>query len=139
MLINISKDKFKKVSELNIADLIYTKHEKTKEVGFYYISSLTKSKQKIVRLLLENNVIIEVSDSHKFETPTGEYVGVLSFNVNDKLTYNDSFIKIILITHLKEEKEVMHIEVAEAHTYMINGVNSHNKLLPPDENDPIIP
>lgn len=139
MSLNVSETEFKKVSDLQVADFVYTKHEKTKEFGNYQIESITYSKQKIMKFVFENNLELKVSTSHKFETPTGEYVNALSFNEGESISYYNLSLKIKQIELLKEEQTVAHIEVNDAHTYMINGVNSHNKLLPPDENDPLNP
>lgn len=129
--------RYKKVSDLKVNDLIYTKHEKNKTYGFYPITSLKKSLQPVLKITLENGKEIKVSDSHKFENEKGNYVSVKDFKENDYLLELNDKVRIDKIESLGKNI-VMHIEVEEAHTYMIKDIHSHNKLQFPDDGPIII-
>ena len=120
-LILLSDGSQKKAGFLQVGDLVKTYHENTFEYGDYEVThvSIIKNSKKL-KLIFEISEII-CSDSHKF------YVGN-SWKESKDMVIGDvvSGQKLLKIEEF-EDGDVVKITVADAHTYICEGLLSHNK------------
>ena len=118
----------KKAGDLLVGDLVKTYHEESFELGDYEVEhvDIINDVEKI-RLIFDKSTII-CSLSHKF------YVGdswkeAKDMVIGDVVSDN----KLVAIEKV-EDGDVVHITVKDAHTYICEGLLSHNKsVLPPGE------
>ena len=116
----------KKAGDLLVGDLVKTYHEKSFELGDYEVEhvSIINDVEKI-KLIFDKSTII-CSLSHKF------YVGdswkeAKDMVIGDVVSDN----KLVAIKRV-ENGDVVRITVKDAHTYICEGLLSHNKSpLPP--------
>ena len=116
----------KKAGDLIIGDLVKTYHEESFELGNYEVEhvDIINDVEKI-KLIFDKSTII-CSLSHKF------YVGD-SWKEAEDMVIGDvvSDNKLVAIESV-EDGDVVHITVKDAHTYICEGLLSHNKSpLPP--------
>jgi hypothetical protein len=72
--------------------------------------------------------ILTVSDTHKFLLSSGDYVSVSEIEIGTEIkTMNGT--SILESVYAIGNGEVLKIEIGEAHTYVIDGVISHNKIV----------
>ena len=121
MLILMANGLQKKAGDLMVGDLIKTNHEKDMKLGEYKVEYVN-----VVNDIPKTKLIFEESEivcslTHKF------YVG------NDWKAAEDMVIgdevsgqKLISIENV-EDGDVVHITVEDAHTYICEGLLSHNK------------
>ena len=117
----MSDDTSKKAGDLVIGELVKTYHEKSFELGNYEVEfvDIIKDVEKI-KLTFEDSEIV-CSLTHKF------YVD------NDWKEAKDMMIGDVVsdkkLTAMKkvEDGDVVHITVKDAHTYICEGLLSHNK------------
>ena len=121
-LILLSDGSQKKAGFLQVGDLVKTYHEDTFEYGDYEVThvSIIENSKKL-KLIFEISEII-CSDSHKL------YVGN-SWKESKDMVIGDvvSGQKLLKIEEF-EDGDVVKITVADAHTYICEGLLSHNKL-----------
>jgi len=111
----------KKAGDLIIGDLVKTHHEESFELGNYEVEhvDIINDVEKI-KLIFDKSTII-CSLSHKF------YVGdswkeAKDMQIDDVVSAN----KLVAIESV-EDGDVVHITVKDAHTYICEGLLSHNK------------
>jgi len=129
MLILMSDDTQKRAGDLVVGDLVKTNHEKSLELGNYEVEyvNIVEDVEKI-KLTFEDSEIV-CSLTHKF------YVD------NDWKEADDMVIGDVVsdkkLTAIKkvEDGDVVHITVKDAHTYICEGLLSHNKrfIRPPKD------
>ena len=129
MLILMSDDTQKRAGDLVVGDLVKTNHEKSLELGNYEVEyvNIVEDVEKI-KLTFEDSEIV-CSLTHKF------YVN------NDWKEADDMVIGDVVsdkkLTAIKkvEDGDVVHITVKDAHTYICEGLLSHNKrfIRPPKD------
>ena len=115
-----------KAGKLKVGDLVWTKHEHTGKWGRFPVTYISRTIQpkKLIEFRDKTNII--VSTTHKFMDSFGNWKKTTDFTIGDQ-------IKGIqgnrMITSIKSVGlgEVMIIEIGDAHTYISNGVISHNK------------
>ena len=113
--------------DLEIGTEIYTIHEITNEWGYYKVAHIETTIQPIVSVIIGGKTLT-VSDSHKFLLSSGDYVSVSEIKTGTE-------IKTIEGTSIFESVqsvgmgEVLKIEVENAHTYVVDGIISHNKIV----------
>ena len=116
----------KKAGNLLVGDLVKTYHEKSFELGDYEVEhvSIINDVEKI-KLIFDKNTII-CSLSHKF------YVGDSWKEAKDMVKSDVvSDNKLVAIERV-ENGDVVRITIKDAHTYICEGLLSHNKSpLPP--------
>ena len=117
-----------KANDLNVGDMVYTIHEFTNEWGNYSIDN-KKIEYYPVLLTVIGNTTIKVSDSHKFLTEYGDYISINNINIGDKIQTINGLQELISKNEIGE-MEVVRFEINDAHTYVVDGIISHNKLIP---------
>ena len=120
-LILLSDGSQKKAGLLQVGDLVKTYHETTFEYGNYEVThvSIIKNSKKL-KLIFEISEII-CSDNHKFYADNG-------WKESKDMVIGDvvSGQKLLQIEEF-EDGDVIKITVADAHTYICEGLLSHNK------------
>ena len=119
------EDGWIKAGNLNIGDMVYTQHETTNKWGNYRINSMSFEIQPILNVTIGNKTL-KVSDSHKFLIENGEYVSINNINVGDKIQTIDGLKELVSKENIGND-EVIRFEIEDAHTYVVEGVISHNK------------
>ena len=121
MLILMAHGLQKKAGDLMVGDLIKTNHEKDMKLGEYKVEYVN-----VVNDIPKTKLIFEESEivcslTHKF------YVGN-DWKAAEDMVINDevSGQKLISIENV-EDGDVVHITVEDAHTYICEGLLSHNK------------
>ena len=130
MTILMSDDTQKRAGDLVVGDLVKTNHEKSLELGNYEVEfvDIIKNVEKI-KLTFEGSEII-CSLTHKFYVDNTWKEGkdmVVGDVVSDK--------KLTAIEKVKDG-DVVHITVKDAHTYICEGLLSHNKRFAPGYRPP---
>lgn len=134
MLIYIGENEWKTAGELVIGDLVYTQHQHTNEWGYYEVTFVKRAIEKNIISTFIGDKEIKVSDLHRFLTPSGEYLHIKDLSVGDLVETLDGPMEITSKKDLGS-MEVVKIEVNDAHTYVLEGVISHNiKELEPNPN-----
>jgi hypothetical protein len=127
MKIMISPNEYILAGNLEIGTEIYTMHEKTGEWGNYKVYHAERVNQPIVSVIIGGKKLT-VSDTHKFLTTNGDYVAVTEIGIGNGIeTMNGTLILESL--EMIGYGEVIKIEVEDAHTYVIDEVISHNKIV----------
>ena len=127
MFILMSDGTQKKAGDLKVGDLIKTNHEETLELGEYKVEyvNILENVEKI-KLIFDESVII-CSLTHKF------YVDDSWKEAKDMVIGDEVSGKKLLSIENVEDGDVVHITVEDAHTYICEGLLSHNKrMLPTD-------
>ena len=130
MLILMSDDTKKKAGELVVGDLVKTYHEKTFELGNYEVEfvDIIKNVEKIKLTFDESTIICSLS--HKF------YVNNSWKEADDMVIGDVVSDKKLTAIEKVEDGDVIHITVKDAHTYICEGLLSHNKRrIPPELRD----
>lgn len=125
MLIYMGENEWKPAGELVIGDLVYTQHQHTNEWGYYEVTFVKRAIEKNIISTFIGDKEIKVSDLHRFLTPSGEYLHIKDLSVGDLVETLDGPMEITAKKDLGS-MEVVKIEVNDAHTYVLEGVISHN-------------
>ena len=115
----------KRAGDLVIGDLVKTNHEKSLELGNYEVEfvDIIKDVEKI-KLTFEGSEII-CSLTHKF------YVDNTWKEAKDMVVGDVVSDKKLTAIEKVEDGDVVHITVKDAHTYICEGLLSHNKRFAP--------
>jgi hypothetical protein len=125
MLIYLGEDRWIPAGELVVNDEVYTMHEITNQWGYYRVSLIERAIQPVISSIIGGKEI-KVSEHHKFLTSDNEYVSIRDLRIGDDLVSMNGLVK--LESKIKiGEREVVKIEIENAHTYILEGVISHNK------------
>jgi hypothetical protein len=113
--------------EVKVNDIILTVHDITKELGEFKVLNKEIIKQPKVIIKFTDGTEIKVSDTHKFlmSDDTWKQIFMLKGNETVKGLKNDKTIKEIIKIG---EGDVVMFEIEEAHTYISDGLISHNKM-----------
>mgnify|MGYP003132935460 FL=1 len=127
MLILMADGSEKKAGDLVVGDLIKTYHENTFELDDYKVEyvNILENVEKI-KFTFEDKVII-CSRTHKFR------VGDSWKEANDMVVGDEVSGKKLSTIEKAEDGDVVHITVESAHTYICEGLLSHNKRRRPQE------
>lgn len=115
-----------KAGKLKVGDTVWTLHEYTGKWGRFPVTYIERTKQPKVSIEFRDGSNIVVSTTHKFMDSFGNWKRSHDLEIGD-------LIKGIsgnqMITSIKAIGfgEVMIIEIGDAHTYISNGLVSHNK------------
>jgi len=125
MLILMADDTQKRAGDLVVGDLVKTNHEKSLELGNYEVEfvDIIKGVEKI-KLTFEGSEII-CSLTHKF------YVDNTWKEAKDMVVGDVVSDKKLTAIEKVEDGDVVHITVKDAHTYICEGLLSHNKRFAP--------
>jgi hypothetical protein len=122
--------------ELKPGMFVKTYHEQTMDFGTYQITHV-QSVQDAERIQIEfDHVDFVCSLDHKFYM-NGEWVTASELNVGDKVGLAPNEHEVLSISEY-ESGEVIRITVNEAHTYVCEGILSHNKTPAPEFDPPIV-
>jgi hypothetical protein len=125
----------KLASEVKVNDIILTIHEITKELGEFKVLSKKIITQPKVIVRFTDNTEIKVSDTHKFLMNDNTWKQIFNLKGNETvkgLEIDKTIKEIIRIG----EGDVVMFEIEEAHTYISDGLISHNlkQYIEPDSN-----
>jgi hypothetical protein len=115
-----------KAGKLKVGDTVWTLHEYTGKWGRFPVTYIERTTQPKVSIEFRDGSNIVVSTTHKFMDSFGNWKRSHDLEIGD-------LIKGIsgnqMITSIKAIGfgEVMIIEIGDAHTYISNGLVSHNK------------
>lgn len=112
-------------AEVKLNDIILTVHEITKELGEFKVLSKKIITQPKVIVKFTDGTEIKVSDTHKFlmSDDTWKQIFMLKGNETVKGLENDKTIEEIIKIG---EGDVVMFEIEDAHTYISDGLISHN-------------
>ena len=128
MNILINPNESVKAGDLKIGDEVYTKHQDTFEWGTYKVTSAERYIQPTVKVVIDE-FQVEVSASHKFLTKDLKFISISDLLVGD-LIETTKGAKPILSIEPTGTKEVVKLEIEDAHTYVVENIVSHNKISP---------
>jgi hypothetical protein len=118
-------------SSLKVGDMVHTMHEESKEFGNFEVVYASVVQQPKAKLVFDNVHVIKTSLSHKFFTTDDVWKRVDALVVGDKIktiagASADSFKTL---TAKKEigVGDVIKFTIKDAHTYISEGLISHNK------------
>jgi hypothetical protein len=129
MLIYLGEDNWISAGNLRVNDEVYTIHEQTGQWGYYRVSSIERAVQTVISTIIGNKVI-KISEHHKFLTLDGEYTSINDLEIGSSLRTMEGSAKLEAKTHIGD-LEVVKIEIENAHTYVLEGVISHNVKITP--------
>ena len=124
MPILINPNTWVTAGELKVGDYVYTKHETTGDWGSYQVSHINPGTNTVSRTVIGGQEI-KVSRNHRFLTESMGFVALSELWVGAKVQTIDGVAEIESIEDLGT-LPVIQIEVADAHTYLIGDVVSHN-------------
>jgi hypothetical protein len=128
MNILINPNESVKAGDLKIGDEVYTRHQDTFEWGTYKVTSAERYIQPTVKVVIDE-FQVEVSASHKFLTKDLKFISISDLLVGD-LVETTKGAKPILSIEPTGTKEVVKLEIEDAHTYVVENIVSHNKISP---------
>ena len=121
MLILMADGNQKKAGDLVVGDLIKTNHEDTLELGEYKVEyiNILENVEKIKFTFDKSEIIC--SFTHKF------YVDNSWKDAKDMVIGDEVSGQKLIAIDTVEDGEVVHITIEDAHTYICEGLLSHNK------------
>lgn len=120
---------YRPASEIKHGTLLYTQHEDTQVWGFHFVTQVELAAAECLKVVFEDGRFIECSCNHQFllvDTGLGGYRWCEARHLapGDKLEGPEQ--SIIKSFHRIGLRDVIKFQVDEAHTYITNGVLSHN-------------
>lgn len=114
--------------QLTVGQYVKTVHETTKIVGDYRVEYVNVIEQPRVEIEFNDGKFI-CSESHKFAL-NNEWIEAKNVLPGQVLSYR-------VVKSIKQigMGPVVHITVNDAHTYIVEGLHSHNKAVTPKEPD----
>jgi hypothetical protein len=129
-----------RAGDLNVGDSILTIHEHTRDPGTFKILEAERIVQPKVEIEFANGQKLKVSTTHKFLMSDDTWkkvcdisVGEAVMGMNYDVIYDLSSKEIVSITDIGEG-EVIKFEIEDAHTYITEGLVSHNQKAVIDTN-----
>jgi hypothetical protein len=124
--IMINKNRSIKAGNLKVGDIVWTMHQHTMKWGRFPVTRVERIKQRKVSIGFLDGKSITVSTTHQFLDSFGNWKRTYELEVGDSITglNRNSIIKSMKYIGVGE---VMLITVNDAHTYISNGLVSHNK------------
>ena len=134
-LILLSDGSQKRAGDLQVGDIVRTQHEDTLEWGEHEVTYVQiKDSEKLI--LTFDHTEFVCSTTHKFYVEGKGWTEVNQMEIGDFVIGLDQSHELL---EVKEGTygEVVVIQIEEAHTYISEGLLSHNKLIfPPGTFDP---
>lgn len=120
----LTKNNTTAISKIIIGDTVDT------PLGYKHVTNVFKQgKQSVTKIILENDVVIEATDSHRL-SDVSKWIHVKDITTDDKLYYYDThaihYVKVKEIIRNYRTVETYDIEVEDAHCFFANGILSHN-------------
>ena len=126
--------------ELQVGDKVHTMHETTFESGDYEVTHVSFHEQPVYLVKFSDDHEIRCSASHKLYSEDKEaWVSIKELGSGERVSLYDGEVAFISAEYTGDEK-VVKITVEDAHTYICEGLFSHNKTLlpePPIDTPPI--
>jgi hypothetical protein len=125
VLITLADRTTKPAGEIQVGDLLYTMHENTKEFGVFAVTDMSIEEQPMVNIIFTDGIILSVSETHKFLMAGGDWQQVFELgegSVIKGLEVNKTIQRIDNIGVAPAVK----LTVEDAHTYIADGMISHN-------------
>ena len=121
MLILMANGSQKRAGDLKVGDLIKTNHEKDMKLGEYKVEyvNVLNNREKAKFIFEESEIVCSLT--HKFYVDN-DWKEAKDMKVGDEVSGQ----KLISIENV-EDGDVVHITVEDAHTYICEGLLSHNK------------
>ena len=134
-LILLSDGSQKRAGDLQVGDVVRTQHEDTLEWGEHKITYVEiKGSEKLV--LTFDNLEFICSTSHKFYVEGKGWTSVNQMEIGDFVIGLEESHKLLEVND-SSYGDVVVIQVEDAHTYISEGLLSHNKTIAvPDPNPP---
>jgi hypothetical protein len=121
-----------RAGDLNVGDSILTIHEHTRDAGTFKILEAERMIQPKVEIEFANGQKLKVSSTHKFLMSDDTWkkvcdisIGECVMGMNHDVIYDLSSKEIVSITDIGDG-EVIKFEIDQAHTYITEGLISHN-------------
>ena len=121
MLILMANGSQKRAGDLKVGDLIKTNHEKDMKSGEYKVEyvNVLNNREKAKFTFEESEIVCSLT--HKFYVDN-DWKEAKDMKIGDEVSGQ----KLIAIENV-EDGDVVHITVEDAHTYICEGLLSHNK------------
>jgi hypothetical protein len=127
VLIMLADGSYVPAGSIEVGDVLFAMHEKTLEFGAYPVEHSEEVRQPKALVLFDDGSNMLVSHSHKFFMVDGEWKQVYQLEPGDTVRAtpgaND---KTVIGLEPQGEGPVMKITVKDAHTYISEGLISHN-------------
>jgi hypothetical protein len=127
VLIMLADGSYVPAGSIEVGDVLFAMHEKTLEFGAYPVEHSEEVQQPKALVLFDDGSNMLVSHSHKFFMVGGEWKQVYQLEPGDTVRAapgaND---KTVIGLEPQGEGPVMKITVKDAHTYISEGLISHN-------------
>ena len=129
MLILLADNSQKPAGEIEVGDMVYTAHEDTKEWGEYEVTHKEISTDAVVKVNFDIKSIT-CSPSHKlFSANRDEWLEVDKLEKGDEVLTDTGEKARWVSTEPKGSGDVVVLTVEDAHTYVCEGLLSHNKSI----------
>ena len=115
----------KNAGDLKVGDILKTQHEHTLEWGEYPVSKVSIAQQDRIQMKFDH-VDFVCSPSHRMYVENKGWIKVSDMVIGDVISGHT-----LLEINDYEYGDVVSIEVEESHTYISEGLLSHNLKLPP--------
>ena len=122
-----------RAGDLNVDDKVITIHEHTRDPGTFKILEAHKMIQPKVEVEFVDGKKLKVSWTHKFLMSDDTWkkvcdisIGECVMGMNHNVIYDLGSKEIVSITEIGDG-EVIKFEIEDAHTYITEGIISHNK------------
>lgn len=116
----------KPAGDIQVGDFVYTMHEKNNEFGKFKVVAVEIENQPMVDIAFTDGTTISVSESHKFLMESGIWQQVYQLDEGSVIKGFEINKTIQSITKLGLAPAVK-ITVENAHTYIAEGLISHNR------------
>lgn len=130
-LISISSSQATKAGDLKVGDHVYTMHENTFKYGTYEVVHAETVTQPKLAVTFDDGSVIKVSTSHKFLLTNDDWQRADALEIGDKVRaadgINDKGFKAVASIESIGDGPVVHLTIDDAHTYISDGLVSHNK------------
>jgi hypothetical protein len=127
VLIMLSDGTYAPAGSIKVGDVLFTMHEKTLEFGAYPVVYVEELDQPKALVLFDDGSDMLVSHSHKFFMVDGEWKQVYQLEPGDTIKAAPGATdKKVIKLEPKGDGPVMKFTVEDAHTYISEGLISHN-------------
>jgi hypothetical protein len=127
VLIMLADGSYVPAGSIEVGDVLFAMHEKTLEFGAYPVEHSEEVQQPKALVLFDDGSNMLVSHSHKFFMVDGEWKQVYQLEPGDTVrAAPGAKDKTVIGLEPQGEGPVMKITVKDAHTYISEGLISHN-------------
>jgi hypothetical protein len=116
-----------RAGDLRVGDMLHTLHEDTFVYGNFPVEFVEIIQQPKVEAGFDGNQKIIVSTTHKFLTADGVWKQMRDLVIGDVVRATGDATKKLTSVKTLGEGPVVKMTVTEAHTYIADGLVSHNK------------